>query len=134
VADGTLRRMPRDPAADALLADHPDAVVRTAQRLREVLLDAHPDLTERARPGWHSVNYAHPEAGFVCALFPYADRVDLVFERGALLPDPDGRLTGDTKQVRTLRLAAGAEPVADVVVELLDSAVEVGAGLRARRR
>ena len=126
--------MARDPAVEQLLADHTDDVVRTAQRLREVLLDARPELTERARPGWHSVNYAHPEAGFVCALFPYADRVDLVFERGALLPDPDGRLTGDTKQVRTLRLPAGDRVEADAVVELLDSAVEVGAGLRARRR
>ena len=126
--------MPRDPAADALLADHTEDVVRTAQRLRDVLLEARPELTERARPGWHSVNYAHPEAGFVCALFPYADRVDLVFERGALLPDPDGRLTGDTKQVRTLRLPAGGGVDARAVVELLDAAVDVGAALRARRR
>jgi hypothetical protein len=126
--------VPRDPAVEQLLADHPDDVVRTAQRLRDVLLDAHPDLTERARPGWHSVNYAHPAAGFVCALFPAADRVDLVFEHGARLPDPDGRLSGDTRQVRTLRIPAGADVEAEVVVEFLDAAVELGAGLRTRRR
>ena len=126
--------MPRDPAADGLLADHPDDVVGTAQRLRNVLLEAHPDLIERARPGWHSINYAHPRAGFVCALFPYADRVDLVFEHGARLPDPDGWLTGTTRQVRTLRLPAGSEVEPEVVVEFLDAAVELGAGLRARNR
>ncbi len=126
--------MLRDPAADDLLADHTDDVVRTAQRLRDVLLEAHPELTERARPGWHSINYAHPGAGFVCALFPYADRVDLVFEHGARLPDPDGRLTGTTRQVRTLRVPAGTEVEPEVVVEFLDAAVELGTGLRIRRR
>ena len=126
--------MPRDAAADALLAEHPDAVVRTAQELREVLLDAHPDLVERARTGWHSVNYAHPDAGFVCALFPAVDRVDLVFERGALLPDPGGHLTGTTRRVRTLRVPAGGTVDRRVVVELLDAAVELGAARRAGRR
>ncbi len=125
--------MPRDPAVDDLLADHPDAVVRTAQRLRDVLLEAQPDLVERARGGWHSVNYTHPAAGFVCALFPTADRVDLVFERGALLPDPDGRLTGTGRQVRVLPFGAEAEVDAAVVTEFLDLAVDVGVGLRARR-
>jgi hypothetical protein len=126
--------MPRDPAADALLADHPDAVIATAQRLRDVVLEAHPDLVERARTGWHSVNYTHPTAGFVCALFPYADRVDLVFEQGALLPDPDRRLSGTTRQVRTLQVLPDDDLDPDVVVEFLDAAVELGAGLRARRR
>ncbi len=126
--------MPRDAAVEPLLADHPDAVVTTAQRLRDILLDAHPDLTERARTGWHSVNYSHPRAGFVCALFPGADRVDLVFEHGARLPDPDGRLSGSGRQVRTLVLPAGAEVDAEVVTEFLDLAVELGAGRRARSR
>jgi hypothetical protein len=126
--------MPRDLAADDLLAEHPDAVIRTAQRLRDVLLEAQPDLVERARTGWHSVNYRHPTAGFVCALFPYADRVDLVFEQGALLPDPDGRLSGTTRQVRTLQVRPDDDVDPGVVAEFLDAAVELGTGLHARRR
>ena len=124
--------MPRDPSADALLADHTDDVARTAQRLRSVLLEAQPDLVERARTGWHSINYTHPTAGFVCALFPTADRVDLVFEHGARLPDPDGHLTGDTRQVRTLPLRPDDDLDPRVVAELLDAAVELGAALRRR--
>src|SRR3712207_9083531 len=126
--------MPLDPSADALLADHTDDVARTAQRLRRVLLEAQPDLVERARTGWHSINYTHPGAGFVCALFPAADRVDLVFEHGARLPDPDGHLTGSTRQVRTLPVRPDDDLDPQVVVELLDAAVELGAGLGARRR
>jgi hypothetical protein len=124
--------MPRDDAAvESLLADHPEPVVATAQRLRDVLLDAHPDLAERARAGWHSINYTSPRVGFVCALFPGADRVDLVFQHGARLPDPEGRLSGRGRQVRTLVVPAGGVDV-PVVTEFLDLAVELGAGWRVR--
>ena len=52
--------MPRDPDADELLSGHPDEVAATTQRLRTVLLDAHPQLAERVRRGWHSINYRDP--------------------------------------------------------------------------
>ncbi|WP_164704568.1 DUF1801 domain-containing protein [Blastococcus litoris] len=124
--------MPRDPAVDELLADHSDAVVALTQQLRGVVLAAHPQLTERARPGWHSVNYRDPVAGFVCALFPGADRVQLVFEHGARLPDPAGRLSGNGRRVRMLDFSVGDGPDADALVHFLDLAVELGAALRAR--
>ena len=124
--------MPRDPGADELLSEHPDAVTTTAQRLRAVLLDAHPQLEERVRRGWHSINYRDPAAGFVCALFPRAERVQLVFEQGARLPDPEGRLAGTGRQVRALEFTAPDEVDPAVVVPFLDHAVELGAGLRAR--
>ena len=124
--------MPRDPDADELLDEHPDGVAATAQRLRTVLLDAHPQLEERVRRGWHSINYRDPVAGLVCALFPGAERVQLVFEHGARLPDPDGRLTGTGRQVRALEFTTPDEVDPAVVVPFLDHAVELGAGLRAR--
>lgn len=124
--------MPRDDAAvDALLRDHTDAVAATARRLRAVVLDAHPQLAERVRTGWHSVNYRDPDAGFVCALFPGADRVQLVFEHGARLPDPRGLLTGTGRQVRMLVHAAPEDVDPGVVTGFLDLAVDLGA---ARRR
>ena len=124
--------MPRDPDADELLSEHPDGVAATAHRLRTVLLDAHPQLAERVRRGWHSINYRDPAAGFVCALFPGAERVQLVFEQGARLPDPEGRLTGTGRQVRALAFTAPDEVDPAVVVPFLDHAVELGTGLRAR--
>ncbi|MGY1689367.1 DUF1801 domain-containing protein [Geodermatophilus sp. SYSU D01105] len=124
--------MPRDPGADDLLAEHTDAVAATARRLRAVLLDAHPQLEERVRRGWHSLNYRDPVAGFVCALFPVADRVHLVFEHGARLPDPEGRLSGTGRQVRALDVSDPADVDAEVVTAFLDLAVELGAAGRAR--
>ena len=117
---------------DALLADHPEAVAGIALRLREVLLTGRPDLAERVRPGWHSVNFHDPVAGFVCALFPLADRVQLVFERGALLPDPHHRLGGTGRQVRTLEFTAEGDVDAEVILEFLDLAVDIGVRARSR--
>ena len=84
------------------------------------------------RRGWHSINYRDPVAGFVCALFPTADRVQLVFEHGARLPDPERRLSGTGRQVRALDLTAPDQVDAEVVGTFLDHAVELGAPLHAR--
>ena len=124
--------MTGDPQLDALLADHPDRVADVVLRLRDVLLRGRPDLAERVRPGWHSVNFHDPSAGFVCAIFPLADRVQLVFERGALLPDPHRRLGGTGRQVRTLEFTAEGDVDAEVVLEFLDLAVDIGARARSR--
>ena len=86
------------------------------------------------RPGWHSVNFHDPAAGFVCALFPLADRVKLVCERGALRPSPHHRLGGTGRQVRTLEFTAPEDVDAEVVLEFLDHAVDIGARARARSR
>lgn len=126
--------MTGNPELDALLADHPEAVADLVRRLREVLLEGQPSLMEPVRPGWHSVNFHDPVAGFVCALFPQADRVQLVFERGALLPDPHQRLGGTGRRVRTLEFTASEDVDAEVVMEFLDLAVDVGARSRAVRR
>lgn len=124
--------MPGDPGVDDLLADHPEAVAATVRRLRAVLTEGRPELVEGVRLGWHSVNYRDPDAGFVCAIFPFADRVHLVFERGVLLPDPGRRLTGSGRQVRALEFTDAAQVDGAVVQEFLDHAVEIGAALRAR--
>ncbi len=123
-----------DDEVAALLADHPDGVAATTRRLRAALLGGHPELVERVRTGWHSINYRDPEAGFVCALFPTGDRVQLVFEHGAAMPDPHGRLTGTGRQVRALEFRTAAEVDPAMVLEYLDLAVEVGARPRTRRR
>lgn len=125
-------RVPHDPEVDALLDQHTPGVAATARRLRAAVLHGRPDLTEQVRHGWHSINYRDPAAGFLCAIFPMADRVQLVFERGTLLPDPAGLLGGSGRQVRSLEFTDASRIDDGVVQEFLDHAVEIGAGLRAR--
>jgi hypothetical protein len=124
--------VPGDPLVEDLLADHSTDVADLAGRVRAAVVAAHPQLVERVQRGWHSINYRDPAAGFVCAIFPTRDAVQLVFERGAELPDPDGLLTGAGKRVRMLVFATTTDVDEDVVGRFLDLAVDLGAALRRR--
>ncbi len=124
--------MASTPDVENLLADHSPDVAGIVRRLRHALLEGHPPLVERVRSGWHSINYHDSSAGFVCAVFPFADRVQLVFERGALLPDPDHRLTGSGRRVRALEFTDASDVDPETVNEFLDHALDVGARVRGR--
>ena len=88
-------------ALDYLRSEHGHAYGLAAW-VREAVLAADPDLTERVYRGWRGVGFRHPEAGYVCGIFPHDDGVDLLFEHGASLPDPDGILRRGGTQTRVL--------------------------------
>jgi hypothetical protein len=90
-------------ALDYLRSEHGRAY-ELAAWVREAVLAADPDLGERVYRGWRGVGFRHPEAGYVCAIFPRADSVELLFEHGASLVDPDGILEGDGAQTRVIRV------------------------------
>ena len=118
----------------ALLAEHTAGVVAAAEWLRELVLGALPDAAERVYRGWHGFGYHHPEAGYVCAVFPRAEEALLAFERGVLLPDPHGLLVGDGRTVRWVPVRTPGDPPAERLVELLDAAVLAGSPGAASRR
>jgi hypothetical protein len=115
-----------EPERAALLAEHTDEVAAVTEWLREMVLGALPDASERVYRGWHGFGYHHPEAGYVCAVFPRADEVLLAFERGVELEDPDGLLEGDGRTVRWARVTTPGEPPSDRLVQLIDAAVLAG--------
>jgi hypothetical protein len=93
-----------------VLADHDPAIVALANRARELISETLPEETaEVAYPGWHAIGYRHPEAGYVCGVFPHPDGVKIGFEQGFRLADPEGALSGDGVQVRYLEVARGEE-------------------------
>jgi hypothetical protein len=116
----------------ALLAEHTPQVVAAATWLREVVLDALPDAREVVYRGWHGLGYHHPAAGYLCAVFPRADDVLLGFERGVLLDDPHGLLSGEGRTVRYVRVETPGDPPPERLVELIDAAVLVGTPGRRR--
>lgn len=94
-----------------------------------------PELTSKANPGWRAITYRHPDAGYVVGVFPFDDRVDLIFERGAALPDPDEVLEGDhLKQVRFVRLVPGGRVPKAAIRRLLHAAVHHGSLRAATKR
>lgn len=94
-----------------------------ALALIDLLRREHPDLEASARFGWRSVNFRHPRAGYLCAVFPLKDEVRLYFEHGRLLSDPDGLLEGDGKQVRALRLRPGDAIPAEAIGVFMAEAI-----------
>ena len=98
-----------------------DPMGEMASRSALPLLTLRPDLDAKARFGWGSVNYRHPRAGFVCAIFPMEDHVSLVFEHGRLLSSP--LLEGDGKQVRYIRFSPGDPIPEDEIAILLAEAI-----------
>lgn len=103
---------------DEILAGKGPEIEALAHEVRDAILGAAPQLEERALPGWQAVSFRSPERGFVCALFPYADRVRIAFEHGVDLIDPDGRLekgSTSSKRVRYLSFRPGQAVDADLV-------------------
>ena len=83
-------------AVAAFLAKFPPTVATTAEAVRTVIRAAIPTAVERVLPGWRSLGYRDPQAGQLCALFPYEGTVRLYLEHGAALEarglDPAGLL------------------------------------------
>jgi len=108
-----------------LLEDHTPAVVDLVMDLRRIVRQAMPEAVERVYPGWDGVGFHHPEAGYVCALFPDADRVRVGFEHGHLLPDPHGVFDQGGRQVRYVTVRAVDAGLAVRLGELIDHAVHL---------
>jgi len=83
-----------------LLAPLPQPIGELTRQL-VTLLAGHPGLEGKVMAGWKSINFHHRQAGFVCALFPNAERVALYFEHGRLLSAEDALPLGqDLKRGR----------------------------------
>ncbi len=96
--------VPKD-VHDFLRDSHP-GLADLALWVREMILAGEPDLTERVYPGWDGIGFRHPDAGYVCAIYPreQEQEVRLLFEHGVRLDDPEGLLEGAGTQTRFIRV------------------------------
>jgi hypothetical protein len=96
----------RDPRVSAYIAALPDWQEELCGRLRDLIHRVDPEMTEtvkrRDRP------YFVLE-GNVCALLAAEDHVNLFLYDGAVVPDPDGIITGgqNNKTARTIAYRRG---------------------------
>lgn len=112
--------------AEQLLSHYPPAVRRLTNHLRRVLLSAVPTFSERVLAGWRAISLRDPQAGHVCGLFLYQDRVRLYFEHGASLEDPAGLLRGGhMKRGRYLEFRSEKEVRSRAVQQLARQAVRL---------
>jgi len=95
---------PPDLSVHPLTRDLPPEILSVFAELRSIIRLTIPDATEKVNLGWRSLNYSHPDVGYFCGLFPFPDRVDVAFEFGVLLADPDGFFDDRGKQVSFARM------------------------------
>jgi hypothetical protein len=105
------RRPPpaRDPRVDAYIDALPDWQRQLCGELRELIHAADPEIEEtikRTRQPYFVLE------GNVCALLAAKDHVNLFLYDGAVVPDPDGLITGghENKTARTVAFHEG-DPV-----------------------
>jgi hypothetical protein len=96
----------RDPRVDAYIDSLPDWQRGLCRELRELIHAADPAIEEtikRTRQPYFVL------AGNVCALLAAKDHVNLFLYDGAIVPDPDGLITGghENKTARTIAFREG---------------------------
>lgn len=112
---------------DELMAETGGPLQPIARRLREIVLEIHPDAVEVVRLGDRAATYGlgpkKMSEGY-CYVLPYTAWVNLGFFWGAQLPDPDGLLEGTGANLRHVKLrsldAAGAPAVRVLVMAALE--------------
>lgn len=107
----------------------------TIIQLRQALMRCCPEFREKTLLGWRALSFTHPSAGYVCGIFPHADRVDIAFEHGNLLSDADNILQRgktSTKQVRYLHVDSMKTFDEDLLDYFVQQAIEIGRVLRTR--
>jgi len=99
----------RDPRVDAYIASLPDWAQSICREVRELVHAADPEVVETIK---RTNRPYFVLEGNVCALLATKDHVNVFLYDGAIVPDPDGIITGghDNQTARTVAVAKG-EPV-----------------------
>jgi hypothetical protein len=91
---------------DLFLREYPEPVQLISKHLREIILLELPGIKEMVDQPSKIVAYgvSAKYADLVCAIAPYPKHVNLMFSRGASMPDSDGILKGTGKKARHIRV------------------------------
>ena len=105
-----------------LRSEHADAA-ELALWVREHVRRADRDLAERVYRGWRGIGFRHPDAGFVCAIYPKDERVELLFEHGMALSDPERVLQGSGTQTRVIEIEQADDALGETIEHYVQQAI-----------
>jgi hypothetical protein len=88
------------PSFSYLVELYPVPVRALVVELTSLIKAAAPGAREAVRPETRCLRYSHARCGYFCGLYPQVSSVQILFEFGVLLPDPEGLLEGDGPHVR----------------------------------
>jgi hypothetical protein len=106
------------------LAQVPPGVLSLVQATRALILEVMPGMIEQLDPSANLIGYGFDRTykGLVCGIMIYKNYINLMFARGATIPDPDGLLRGTGKRARHIRIEQPADLTHPGLRRLLDTA------------
>ena len=112
----------RDPRVDAYLESLPPWQRALGEELRELIHSVDPEIEETIK---RRVQPYFVLAGNVCALLAAKDHLNLFLYDGAIVPDPEGIITGGhlNKTARTVAFHEGEEIKVDALAAMLTQIV-----------
>lgn len=93
---------PMSPEVELLLEPFEPEVIELTHRMRRLILDGGPPLSERVITGWKVIAFKHQRD--VCSIKPLTGGVRLTLQDGVDLEDPEAMLSGSGKRSRQLFL------------------------------
>ena len=96
---------------DEFLSNYPADVRELVLSARAIILEVMPDMVEQLDPSADLIGYGTDRTykGLVCGIAIYKTYINLMFARGASLPDPDGLLRGTGKRARHIKIEKAAD-------------------------
>jgi hypothetical protein len=112
---------------DEFLSKYPADVSELVLHARALILEAMPDAIEQLDPSANLIGYGTDRTykGLICGIVIYRTYINLMFARGASLPDPDGLLHGTGKRARHIKIEKPADLEFPGVRAMLESALHV---------
>jgi hypothetical protein len=114
-----------NPELDAFLVPYSPAVQDLARRARALVLEIFPDASEQFDPAARLIAYGFDRTykGLVCGITLQRSYINLMFARGAELPDPAGLLIGTGKRARHVKIQRPEDLASPELAALLEAAV-----------
>jgi hypothetical protein len=114
------------PSLEDFLKTYPPEIGKLAVETRSLILRVVPDAFEIVDPPSKIIAYGFGQkyADLICAIAPYPKHINLIFSKGAELPDPAHRLTGTGKRARHIKIQSLADIEDPTTQNLLEEAVQ----------
>ena len=110
------------------LADYKPEVRDLALKVRELVRSVLPEAHESVHTGYKTITYGTGPrmSDEICYIAPLSSSVNLGFNYGTQLPDPNGLLKGTGKLLRHIKFESPDEIVTPGLTELLEMAKNHG--------